>query len=379
VDATGKEVRVPLPSSPSGNSIDVTALGADPAPDTGDDAPAIRRALEQARPADVVHLPAGVYDLDSADPEDSHANLELASGVQLRGAGPGRTVLVSDFDGEDDTAVLRGQAVHDVVVADLTVTSTYDGPLGTDTDDDGAGGGPMFGVQIGELDGRGSSRVLIEHLRVERFQRHGITVKASREVTVRHNEISDATSVGRGGSGYGIAIESRADQRDPEADNDSRHNVVVHNLLDGTHLRHAILLQFPTHNNLVADNVIYGSLLDAIDLHGEGEYLNEIRDNTIIGCERAAIALGNSGGETHDHGASGEGNWIHDNVLLANQVGVLVILGTPETLIEHNHIVADEDSQAGIVLEDAPHTEIRDNTIDTRGHDTFTRIDQQDE
>lgn len=376
VDAAGTAIQVPTPGPATGDRLEVTDFGADPTPGTGDDAPAIRRALAAAQPGDEVYLPAGVFDLDSGDPDDPEANLVLSSGVQLRGAGPGRTVLVSDFDGDDDSAVIRGLAVHDVVVSGLTVTSTYDGPLGTDTEDDSAGGGPMFGVQIGERDGEGSSSVLIEDLRVERFQRHGITVKASREVTVQGNEVADATSVGPGGAGYGIAIEGRSDQRDPEAATDSRHNVVRDNVLDGDHLRHAILLQFPTHNNLVADNVVRGSLLDAIDLHGEGEYLNEIRGNTVIGCDRAAIALGNSGGSTHRHGASGEGNWVHDNRLLGNQVGVLVMLGTPDTLIQDNRIVAGPDSEAGIALDDAPGTEIDGNAIEGSGPD-FQDIDDQ--
>jgi hypothetical protein len=89
--------------------------------------------------------------------------------------------------------------VHDVVVSGFTVTSMYDGPLGEDTDDEDGGGGPVFGVQLGQLDGKGNSRVLIGHLMVTRFQRHGITVKASREVTVQDNHVAEATSVGPGG------------------------------------------------------------------------------------------------------------------------------------------------------------------------------------
>lgn len=367
-----------MPGPASGARLDVTTFGADPAPGTGDDAVAVRKALEHAREGDEVSFPAGVFDLDSPDPDQDEVNVELVSGVQLRGAGPGRTLLVSDFDGEDDSAVLRGLAVHDVVVSGLTVTSTYDGPLGTDTEDEDEGGGPMFGVQIGEVDGQGSSQVLIEHLHVERFQRHGITVKASREVTVQDNRVADATSVGPGGAGYGIAIEGRPDRRDTGAADDSRHNVVRRNVLDGAHLRHAILLQFPTHNTLVADNVIHGSLLDAIDLHGEGEYLNEVRGNTVHGCERAAIALGNSGGFTQEHGATGEGNWIHDNLLVANQVGVLVILGTPQTLVQDNRIVAGDGSEAGIVLDDAPRKQIDDNTIESSHAQGFTSIDDRD-
>lgn len=348
----------------SGTRLDVTDFGADPAEDSGDDAEALREALAEAEPGDEVHLPAGVYDLDSTDPDDTTTHVVLRSGIRLVGDGMDETVLRSSFDGDDDSAVLLGRAVEDVVVADLTVTSTYDGPLGTDTEDDGAGGGPMFGIYLGERDDVGSAGVVVEHVRVERFQRHGISVKASREVTVRHCEVRDATAVGAGGNGYGIAVEARADQRDPEAANDSRDNEVVDNSIDGTHLRHAILLQFPTHDNLVARNEIRGSLLDAIDLHGEGEYRNRIVDNTVIGGRRAGIALGNSGGSTHEHGASGEENLVADNVLVGNQEGIIVILGTPGTVIEGNRIVPGPGSEVGVRLDDAPGTVLRDNLLE---------------
>ena len=109
------------------------------------------------------------------------------------------------------------------------------------------------------MKGKASSQVLVENLSIRRFERHGISVKASREVTLSGNYISEATAVGPGGQGYGIAIEGSRDQHDPDAANDSRHNVVIGNTFDGRHLRHAILLQFPTHNNLVAENTIVGS------------------------------------------------------------------------------------------------------------------------
>ena len=363
VDPDGTPVEVPVPARPSGTSYDVTDLGADPEPGTGDDAPAIREALDAAEAGDEVVLPAGVYDLRSADPDDEDANLLLADGVRLRGAGRGATVLRTSFDGEDDSAVVRGAGVENATVSGLTISSEHDGRLGTDPDEEGPGGGPMYGVQIGEDDGEGSRRVLVEDVSVKLFQRHGITVKASREVTVTGCRVADATSVGPGGSGYGIVVEGRSDQRDPDAGNDSRHNVVVANHLDGRHLRHGILLQFPTHNNLIADNIVDGGVRDAIDLHGEGEYLNEIRGNTVTGVDAAAIALGNPGGEENKHDASGEGNWIHDNRLVGNDQGVLVILGTPDTVIDDNEVVGRTGSAVGIELRNAPGTIVRDNTV----------------
>ena len=373
VDRSGAPIEVPMPGPVTGRTLDVTDFGADPDPDSPDDAAAIRDALDAAEPGDEVLLPAGTYDLRSTDPDDKSANIVLRSGVDLRGEGQERTVLLTSFDGEDDSRVIRGSGVHDVIVADFTITSRHKGPLGDDPKDGDAGGGPMYGIYLGANEGQGSSQVLVENLGIRKFERHGISVKASREVTLSGNYISEATAVGPGGQGYGIAIEGSADQHDPDAANDSRHNVVIGNTFDGSHLRHAVLLQFRTHNNLVAENTIVGSHLDAIDLHGEGEYLNEIRDNTVIGGERAGIALGNSGGNKHKHDASGPGNWVHSNNLIGNRQGVLVILGTPETLIENNRIIAGKDSKVGIELRNAPGTELHSNHF-TGGTDGFWAI-----
>ncbi|WP_419959902.1 right-handed parallel beta-helix repeat-containing protein [Psychrobacillus sp. BM2] len=373
VDRSGKSIKVPTPGPATGKRLDVTNFGADPDPDSYDDAAAIRAALDAAKPGDEVLLPAGTYDLRSTDPDDKSTNIVLRSGVNLRGEGQESTVLLTSLDGEEGSRVIRGSGVHDVIVADFTITSRYGGALGDDPDDGGASGGPMYGIHLGSYEGKASSQILVENLGIRRFERHGISVKASREITLSGNYISEATAVGPGGQGYGIAIEGSADQHDPDAANDSRHNVVIGNTFDGRHLRHAILLQFPTHNNLVADNTIVGSHLDAIDLHGEGEYLNEVRDNTVVGGQRAGIALGNSGGSKNKHDASGSGNWVHSNHLIGNRQGVLVILGTPDTLIEYNRITAGEGSKVGIEIRNGPGTELHGNHI-TGGTDGFWAI-----
>lgn len=373
VDPSGNPIEVPKPNPTTGKTLNILDFGANPEPNSQDDAEAIRKAIEAAEPGDEVFLPAGTYDLLSTDPADNTANIVLRSEVNIRGEGQDRTVLLTYFDGEDDSKVILGSGVEDIIVSDLTITSTYDGPLGDDTDDRNSDGGPKYGIYIGTDKGKPSSSVLVENVGIRKFESHGISVKASREVILSRNYISEATSVGPGGKGYGIAIEGLRNQNDPNTDNDSRHNVVIGNTFDGKHLRHAILLQFPTHNNLVAENIIVGSHLDAIDLHGEGEYLNEIRDNTIINGQRAGIALGNSGGSKDQHDASGQGNWIHSNILIGNSQGILVILGTPNTFIENNRIIAGEGSKAGIEVRNAPGTELRGNFI-SGGTDEFWAI-----
>ena len=130
--------------------------------------------------------------------------------------------------------------------------------------------------------------------------------------------------------------------------------------------------------HLIADDLVVGSVLDAIDVHGESEYLNEIRGNIVSGGNRAGTALGNSGGTAHEHRASGEGNWLHGNDLIVNKEGITVILGTPETVIEENRIVSGDNSDEGIHLDDAPDTIVRGNVLVSSGDFEPLRVDEDD-
>ena len=64
---------------------------------------------------------------------------------------------------------------------------------------------------------------------------------------------------------------------------------------------------------------------------------------------------------------------MHSNDLIDNRQGILVILGTPDTLIEDNRITAGEDSKDGIEVRNAPGTELQGNHI-TGGTDGFWAI-----
>ncbi|WP_418275378.1 right-handed parallel beta-helix repeat-containing protein [Isoptericola jiangsuensis] len=373
VTATGERYVPAEPDAVTGRTIDVRDHGADPAAGTGDDAAAIRAAVAAAEPGDEVYLPKGTYDLLTTEPSDPTTNVALRSGVDLRGAGS-RTQLVSALTPDTQSGkVLRGYGIQDVQITDLTVTSTFDGPLPTDHQDDTAAGGPAYGIVVANLGSRPSTTVLVEDVVVERFQKMGVRIEKSRDVTVRDSTFRDATSVGGGGNGYGVSIQGTAGKDRFAYDDDSRHNVVVDNEFDGTHLRHSVLLQYWTHNNLVADNRIRGGVLDAIDLHGEDEYLNEIRGNVVTDGQAAAIALGNTGGTSTQHDAAGPGNWIHHNVLKNNREGVLLIMGTPDTVVESNLVTGGRGDhvRSGIEVRNAPGTVVRLNTILANRADDF--------
>ncbi|NEE01909.1 right-handed parallel beta-helix repeat-containing protein [Phytoactinopolyspora halotolerans] len=381
VDPDGHPIAVDPPAPVSGRTLDVLEFGADPEPVSGDDASAIREAVAAAEPGDEVYLPPGVYDLDTTVPADPTSNIALRSGIHLRGAGAGETILRSSLTPDTHSGkVLRGLGISDVAITGLTVTSTFDGEF-TDDPSDAGGGGPAYGVFVANAGMRPSVRVLVEDVVVERFQRSGVRIEKSRHVAVRGSTFRNATSVGGGGQGYGVTIQGTPSVDRYAYTDDSRYNVVEDNTFEGPYLRHAILLQYWTHNNLVAGNTITRTVYDAIDLHGEDEYLNEVRHNTVTGSRAAGIGLGNTGGSATQHDASGPGNWIHHNVLQGNREGVIVHLGSPETLIEHNVITRRSSAPArvGIEVRNAPDTVVRDNRISGNRADGFWGIRLQED
>jgi nitrous oxidase accessory protein NosD len=91
--------------------------------------------------------------------------------------------------------------------------------------------------------------------------------------------------------------------------------------------------------------------------------------------ERAAIGVGNTGGTASQHGASGRGNWIHRNHLTDNQRGIMIMLGSPDAVVEHNVITGGETrAEAGIELRNAPGTIVRSNQLSGNQHAGFWAI-----
>ena len=108
--------------------------------------------------------------------------------------------------------------------------------------------------------------------------------------------------------------------------------------MKGPYLRHGSLIQNVAHNNVLRNNHYMNTKLDSIDLHGELEYLNEVYGNTIENIlTGGGVGLGNTGGTApSNHSKSGPNNHIHDNVIRNSREGIVVTMGTPDTLIENN-------------------------------------------
>jgi len=83
---------------------------------TGSDSVAIEAALTQAKPGDVVRLPAGTYAITET--------IRLRPGVRLTGAGADATVLA--FHGQTPLSMLSVTGADDAEVCDLTLTGNDD-------------------------------------------------------------------------------------------------------------------------------------------------------------------------------------------------------------------------------------------------------------
>lgn len=357
------------PNQVTGRTLNVLDFGANPADNNTDDLPAIAAALEEARFGDEVYFPNGVYNLISQMPTDGTSHLHLKSGVNLRGESQTGTILKSYFDAQDapNSKVLTGYARHHIVISNITITSTYEGDFSSNPDQNNPDrGGPAYVIYLSDMAGSPSHHITMEHVTIEKFQRMGVRIDRSHDIVVQNSTFQKATDVGGGGAGYGVAIQGVVGINRLGHANDSHFNVVQNNRFEGPYLRHGVLVQYYSHNNLIANNTFRRVIHDAIDLHGQREYLNEITGNTLENITRGGIGVGNTGGTPpHNHSASGAGNYIHLNTLTNTRDGITVIMGSPDTVIEKNTIVntMTPAHSKGIYLLNAPRTVVRENVI----------------
>lgn len=355
------------PNPVTGRTLNVLDYGADPRDNANDDRAAIQAAIEAAQPGDEVYLPNGVYNLRSTMPKDALSQLALKSGVNLRGQSKNGVILRSSLDRVAGSKVIKIYGKQNIKISNLTLTSTFNRSFSSDFNrNNPQAGGPDNGIYIGQSSGVGSSNITIDNIIVEKFKTIGIRVSNSHDVVIRNSTIRQATDVGGGGAGYGVAVQGTAKTNLAGKANDTYFNTVENNRFEGPYLRHAIVIQYYAHHNLIRGNTILNTALASIDLHGEDEYLNEIYGNTIQGPRvGAAIGVGNIGGTApYDHDASGPGNLIHGNVISGAQMGILVYMGSPDTVIRNN-IIKDSDipDGEGILVLNAPGTVIESNHI----------------
>lgn len=294
------------PPLPDGETWNVTDFGATPVNTTNDDAIGIKVALSLAANGDTVFIPEGAYTI--------RQTLEIPAGVTLKGAGMELTELVTE---SIDRAIVIAPEVHDVRLEAFAIS--YSG------DEEEL----LYGVYVGSVrQSRNSYRIVIDSLRIERFAKHAVSLRDCHHVLVQNCLIRNATNLGGGGHGYGVALNYPT----------NHNNWVRHNEI-GPLIRHGVLIQYEAHNNLVEHNLAVENTEDAYDLHGEDEYANELRFNIARDGDRDGFGVGNTG-STHDR--SGPHNWIHHNTVENSLAGVEVIQASDIVYIDHNHFIDNE-------------------------------------
>ena len=368
---------MPTEQVKTGITLDVTHFGAKANDPTFNNFQPFRDAIDAAMPGDEVFVPAGTfYFTGSRVAEQYYTHIHLKSGILFTGAGQEETVLVSKFsenaNQNRETTIISALYAKDIVISNMTLTSDSPDEVLPDPNNSGfisqVFTAPKYGISIdtpGVVTSRDdqSHNIVIRDVTIERFQRMGVRLRLSREVTIDRVTFQNAVNVGPGGAGYGVSIQGSGYNTNwTDTAKDTVHNVVKNSRFIGPYLRHGVLIQYYAHNNLVEHNYFTGNLLDAIDMHGEDEYSNEIRFNEVHNTRAGAgVGVGNSGA-THD--AAGRNNYIHNNIIDGGLRGIDVILGSPRTIIANNTIKnLTQDRSMGIYLSNAPFTYVMNNTL----------------
>ncbi len=361
-----------VPSSPhpvTGKTLNVTDFGADLRDNSHDDALAINAAIQAADSGDEVYFPDGTYNLMGTMENDFTSHIYLKDKVNLRGESETGVVLVSNFDMKEvpNSKVMTAYGKHDLAIFNLTITSTFDGDYSDNpSENNPEHGGPAYGIFIADSAGQPSHHITVSNITIEKFQRMGVRIEKSNRNTVEQATFKNATDVGGGGAGYGVGIQGIQGIDRLGHANDTYFNIVRNSHFEGPYLRHGTLIQNYAHNNLVEHNTYRDVIHDAVDLHGQREYLNEVRHNRLVDIPRGGIGVGNTGGTPpNSHSASGAGNYIHHNTLSNTRDGIIVMMGSPETVIENNKIMhtSTPADAKGIYLLNAPGTIVKNNKI----------------
>lgn len=353
------------PHEATADTFNVLDYGADPLDNDHDDQAALDQVYALAGNNDVVYFPPGYYNFNSGSIYKSTAHFKLKSGLNVIGASRDSVFFISNFpDNVNEnysTMWLYGSAVSDILIEGISFTSTYDGIMPTSLSENNPDKtAPKYGIFLtGDGVWRPSYNITIRDCNFELVRSQMVRVSTSHDVVVKHCHFSNATDLGGGGAGYGVAIQGEGH----EIFRDGYPADCIHNLVDscefiGPYIRHGVIIQYTAHNNLVRNSYFTRNGYDAIDLHGEDEYLNEIYGNTVENMPTGAgVGVGNTGAE---HDASGRKNYIHNNTFNRCREGVKVYLRSPQTRIENN--LADTCTR-GIYILNGPGTQLVDNEI----------------
>ena len=371
---------LPQANQRTGQKINVIMFGAKANDPTFDNRKAFDDAIKAASAGDEISVPEGRFYFSTnalASPYFAHISFNAKEKINFVGAGADKTILVSKYPESTNvdrtTATIIVMNSSDMVLSNFSVTAEIEEefmPDPSNTNINNPEGNKFVPnshvVVIGTDSSYPTKNVIVKNLKVSYFQYNGIILNRTQDCQVLDCEISDATDIGGGGAGYGIHLRGQGNSAFSlvGTNTDSRYNFVSGNKLTGPYMRHAVILSYVTHNNVIYNNEINGCQDEPLDLHGEDEFLNVITKNTVKGVAKAAIGLGNSG-STHD--ATGPGNVVYGNEIDDASGGIAISYGTPDTQIYNNTIKNLKDDSIGILLSFGPNTTVRNNVIDNIG------------
>ena len=379
INEDGSIHQIPDPLWPWGDTINVLNYGVDPLDNDFDDRPGIQAAVNAASTGDLIWFPDGVYNMRSAHTSSTTSHIVLENGLHLHGESMAGAVIKSDFplalNQSETTRTVKIMGVFAATVKNLTFTSSFAGTYSTDPNVNNPDrSAPGVHLYIDDSGSTPSRQVVVDSCIFEKFRAAAIRLANSSDCIVRNSSFRLATDVGGGGAGYGISVQGNGHGNDSYGlSRDSRYNLVENNSFMGPYIRHGVVIQYYSHNNLIRNNTHTANVLDALDLHGEDEYNNEICFNTVSDVSTGAgVGVGNTGA-THD--ASGYNNYIHDNVFLNCREGVKVYLESPNTRIEHNRVESSTVANSkGIYILNGPHTIVKNNIIRYNTGSSFVGI-----
>lgn len=320
------------PDAPQGRIWNIRDYGATSNQSSDNDAVVIQGVINAAKAGDTVYIPNGTYHIKST--------INLKSGVTLIGESRENTILAGAYTTQPHAMIYAAPGTTNLTLSSFTITSA-------------SGRTYKAAVRLGLEGGSQVSRIAVQNLFIEKFERFGVQLQNAYQVVVENNVIKNATALGGGGQGYGVIIDQAL----------SNNNWIVGNEI-GPVIRHAVLIQKSAHHNLIEQNTITGTVSSAIDLHGEDEYANEIRYNTISNGVRDGTSVSPNGagievgefsgiaGTSLLHDNSGPGNYIHHNTVYNYSMGLRVVNNSNYTFIENN--VFHSNLGAGIQADLAP-------------------------
>ena len=368
---------LPEENPTTGNRLNVIMYGAKANDPEFDNTTAVKQAINAAKEGDCVYFPAGRYYFSSntlTTPYFAHIYI-YTSNINISGAGKDSTILVSKFDAETNTtkttATLAIINASNVTISGLSFTAEVPAdkmPTNLDTSMNNPEGNqyaPNSQIAVLNTDPiEVTKNIVVRDCKISYFQENGVLLRRTQDCRVTNCEVSDATDIGGGGAGYGILVCGNGFESFSMVGSnmDCRYNFIDNNTLKGPYLRHAIILSYVAHNNLIYNNTIDGCQDEPLDLHGEDEFLNVFTKNKVSNVAKTAIGLGNPG-STHD--ATGPGNVIYGNVVENSNGGIQVSYGTPDTQIYNNEFNNLKEGSTAINISYGPATTIRNNKINT--------------